>query len=186
VVCFLRVISGKRRGLKLESLPGSDTRPTLDRVKEAIFSMLFDRCEGANALDLFAGSGGMGIEVLSRGGKSCTFVDFSKDAVEIVKTNVKKADFEKVSTIIYTTYEEYLLKCDEKFDIIFLDPPYMAGYTEKALRIIYERDLLSPDGIVVSESDVENIPSYSEKYSVIKQKNYGRVNVCLLEALWKK
>lgn len=186
MVCFLRVISGKKRGLKLESLSGSDTRPTLDRVKEAIFSMLFDKCEDAKALDLFAGSGGMGIEVLSRGGKSCTFVDFSKDAVEIVKINVKKADFEKVSTIIYGDYLEYLSKCDEKFDLIFLDPPYSAGFSEKALEIIYRRELLAPDGIVVSESDKENIPSYSENYSVIKQKNYGRVNVCLLEALWKK
>ena len=182
----MRVISGKRRGLKLESLLGSDTRPTLDRVKEAIFSMLFDRCDNAKALDLFAGSGGMGIEVLSRGGKSCTFVDFSKDAVEIIKSNIKKADFEKVSTIIYTAFDEYLSKCDEKFDLIFLDPPYSSGYTEKALDIIYKRELLAPDGIVVSESDRDNVPSYSENYSVIKQKNYGRVNVCLLEALWKK
>lgn len=177
----MRVISGTARGLKLDSLEGDNTRPTLDRVKEAIFNMLFDACTDACVLDLFAGSGALGIEALSRYAKKCTFVDCSKDAVNIIKKNIAKASFQEKSEVFLKDYKSFLSGCNQKYDIIFLDPPYMEGFTEDVLDNIFH--IMNKGCIIIVESDKNCKPHFSDKYKKIKEKNYGRVNVCLLEAI---
>ncbi len=182
----LRVISGKARGLKLDSLPGLSTRPTLDKVKQAIFNMLFDKAYDAAVLDLFAGSGAMGIECLSRGAKSCTFVDCGKDAIDIVNKNISKAKFATQSIVIKNDYVSFLNNCSQKFDIVFVDPPYGSDYAANALDILYKNDLLLNDAVVVVESAKDNIPAFHHMYDILRQKFYGTVCVSLLEAKWKK
>lgn len=179
----MRVISGSARGLKLESLDGLSTRPTLDRVKESIFNMLFDAVCDANVLDLFAGSGALGIEALSRYAKKCTFVDNSKEAIDVVRKNVSKASVSDRAEIFFGDYERFFSSCSEKFDIVFLDPPYMAGFTEDVLKKLRDKNILSENCIIVVESDKNCKPHFSDDYKTVKEKNYGRVNVCLLEAI---
>lgn len=179
----MRVISGTVRGLKLESLDGLSTRPTLDRVKESIFNMLFDAVADANVLDLFAGSGALGIEALSRNAKKCTFVDNSRQAVDIIKKNISKAAVAEKSDVFFGDYTKFISSCKEKYDLVFLDPPYMAGFTEDVLEKLYGSKVLSENCIVVVESDKNFKPHFNSNYKTVKEKNYGRVNVCLLEVI---
>ncbi len=176
----MRVISGLLRGLKLESLPGIDTRPTLDRVKEALFSILFDRPADSVGLDLFAGSGALGIELLSRYGKECTFVDASLDAIRVINTNIKKGRLENKTHVEHCDALRFLKSTDKKFDIIFLDPPYASGLYEDVLDIIKERGILSPNGVIICECDAK----YSiqcEGFDVVKDKTYGKIRIYVLE-----
>ena len=179
-VCKVRVISGTLRGLKLNTLSGTDTRPTLDRVKEALFSMLFDRVADSIGLDLFAGSGALGIELLSRYGKECVFVDSSLAAVEVVKSNISKARLEDKSLVITGDAVSFVKGTDKKFDIIFLDPPYKSGLYEQILAIIKERNLLNPDGVVVCECSPDCDFSLCG-FVPIKDKTYGKVRLLVLE-----
>lgn len=176
----MRVISGSLRGLKLDSLPGTDTRPTLDRVKEALFSMLFDRTYDAVGLDLFAGSGALGIELLSRGGRECTFVDISPGALKVVTSNVKKARLEDKSLVEKRSFDDFLRFCSKSYDIIFMDPPYDLGLYDEALSLIYERGLLSPGGLIVCECKSGYVLNPG-RFTVIKDKTYGKVRLCILE-----
>lgn len=182
----LRVISGSARGLKLESLDGLNTRPTLDKVKQAIFNMLFDKTYDATVLDLFAGSGAMGIESLSRGSIKVTFVDVKKDAIDIINKNISKAKFTDKSTVVHSDYISFLQNCDEKFDIVFLDPPYDSDFIVNALSLFYNKNLLNKDAFIIIESARQNIPEIPEFYTILKQKFYGTVCVSLLEAKWTK
>ena len=182
----LRVISGKARGLNLDSLPGLSTRPTLDKVKQAIFNMLFDKTYDAIVLDLFAGSGAMGIESLSRGASSCTFVDCEKDAVDIVSKNISKAKFDTQSIVVKSDYISFLKSCNQKFDIVFVDPPYDSDYAVYSLKLLYDNNLLCDDSVVVVESAKDKVPEFPYMYNVSRQKFYGIVCVSLLEAKWKK
>lgn len=183
---YLRVISGKARGLKLESLEGLTTRPTLDKVKQAIFNMLFDITYDATVLDLFSGSGAMGIECISRGSKECTFVDIEKDAIDIINKNIKKAKFEDESNIIKSDFISFLNSTKQKFDLVFLDPPYNSDYYEKSLYLLKQNDLLNKNSVIVVESSKDVVPDIPSDYEIIKQKFYGTVCVSLLEAKWKK
>ena len=143
-VKHLRIISGKAKGTKLETLEGLDTRPTLDRVKEALFSIIQFKLWDAKVLDLFSGSGALGLESISRGAKEAYLCDNSKKAIEIIKQNVKKTHFESNANIINKDYKKCLedLK-DNQFDIIFLDPPYNSNYGIEAVRIITENNMLT-------------------------------------------
>ncbi len=176
----LRVISGSARGLKLLSLPGTDTRPTLDRVKEALFSMIMGANIDTVALDLFAGSGALGIEHLSRGGKMCTFVDSSLDALNIVKANIEKARLGDLSKVIRADALEFIQNDTSHYDIIFLDPPYKLGLYEKVLGIIKQRGLLAENGIVALECDASGSID-CEGYTITKDKSYGKVRLLILE-----
>lgn len=182
----LRVTAGKMRGLKLESLDGITTRPTLDKVKQAIFNMLFDKTYDASVLDLFSGSGSMGIESISRGALFCTFVDINTDAIDIINKNIKKSKTEQNSKVIKSDYVSFLNSTNSKFDLVFLDPPYNSDYVNNSLLLLKQNDLLNKDCIIVVESSKENVPSFCEEYQIIKQKFYGTVCVSLLEAKWKK
>jgi len=180
----LRVISGTRRGLKLESLDGLDTRPTLDRVKESIFSMIFDKPQGARVLDLFAGSGAMGIEAVSRGSEFAVFTDLNARACNVVRSNIKKAGFEDKSEVVQSDSADYISKAalsGERFDIIFLDPPYSLGLLSRTLAQIREAGILAEGGIAVVEFD-NGTDVDIQGYKLLKNKRYGRVCINILEA----
>ncbi len=151
----MRVISGNFRGARLLTPEGLDTRPTTDRVKEGIFNALQFDIEGRTVLDLFAGSGQMGIEALSRGAAHAVFVDASANAVKLVKENLKRVKASDSADVIRSDYEAFLKTCSRKFDIVFLDPPYAEKYLENTLRIISEIDILSDSGIIVCERPTE-------------------------------
>ena len=147
----MRVITGTAKGKRLKTPDGLQTRPTSDRVKEAIFSAVQFEVEQARFLDLFAGSGQMGIEALSRGAASAVFVDAGKEACRLVQENIKLTGFEKVSRVIQSDYMSYLERCREQFDMIFLDPPYFEVFLENSLKKISEIDILSDCGIIICE-----------------------------------
>ncbi len=172
----MRVISGSRGGLPLKSLPGLDTRPTTDKVKGTIFNILFDRIPDTNVLDLFSGSGAMAIEALSRGAKTATLVDASPKAVQVIKKNL---EFTKLSAnVVCRQADKFLKSCTEKFDIIFMDPPYFSTHICECLKIISAREILNEGGIVIAESDKQEIfPEQISGFSVKDERFYGRVAV---------
>ena len=147
----MRVITGSARGAKLKTLEGLATRPTSDRVKEAIFNIIQFDIEGRRVLDLFGGSGQLAIEALSRGAEYAVLVDQSAEAVKIIKDNLKKTKFDQKASVFQMDYLRYLSTAREKFDIIFLDPPYAEKSLENALQKISEIDILSDGGIIICE-----------------------------------
>lgn len=152
----MRVISGNARGKKLVSLEGMNTRPTLDRVKEALFNIIQFDIVDKNVLDLFAGSGAIGIEAISRGAKSATFCDNSIDAIKIIETNVRNTRSTEKAKIIhgdFLTALKQLSKNKRTFDIVYLDPPYKTEFANIAIDKIIELNLLSKDGIIIVETD---------------------------------
>ena len=163
----LRIISGKYKGKVIKEYNIVGTRPTMDRIKESVFGMIQSYLEGSICLDLFCGSGSLGIEALSNGGKECYFVDKNKKVTEILKNNTK--DIENVY-IINKDYQSFLKNTNIKFDIIFLDPPYDLFLINSAIKLIEENDLLNNNGLIICEYTKENIKS---SYEVFKEKKYG-------------
>ena len=151
----MRVITGSARGVRLKTPDGLKTRPTSDRVKEAVFSMIQFEVEGGRFLDLFAGTGQMGIEALSRGATSAVFVDGWKDACQLVRENLRLTKLSDKAKVVNSDYLSYLQSCREKFDIVFLDPPYAEFFLENALNKISEIDILSDRGIIICERPAE-------------------------------
>lgn len=147
----MRVITGKARGVQLKTPDGLATRPTTDRVKEALFSIIQFEIPGAAVLDLFGGTGQLGIEALSRGAKSAVFVDAGEPACRLIRENLKRTRLEGEAKVIRSDYLDYLKRCKEKFQIIFLDPPYAEVFLENALNCITEIDILQTGGIIVAE-----------------------------------
>ena len=151
----MRVIAGTAKGTVLKTPDGMATRPTSDRVKEAMFSIIQFDLPGASVLDLFGGTGQLGIEALSRGAKSAVFVDAADSACKLIQQNLKKAQMDGVSRVIRSDYLSFLKKCKDKFDIILLDPPYIEVFLENSLNLITEIDILQTNGIIVAERPVE-------------------------------
>ena len=151
----MRVITGKARGVTLKTPDGMQTRPTTDRVKEALFSIIQFEIQGASVLDLFGGTGQLGIEALSRGAKRAVFVDHQQKACELIRENLRRTKFTQQASVVRGDYLEYLKRAREKFDIILLDPPYAEIFLENALNCIAEIDILRDDGIIVTERPVE-------------------------------
>ena len=147
----MRVITGKARGIQLKTPDGMQTRPTSDRVKEALFSIIHFDIPGAKVLDLFGGTGQLGIEALSRGADNAVFVDAREDACKIIRENLKRTKMEAQGKVVRSDYLEYLRRSREKFDIILLDPPYAEVFLENALNCIAEIDILQSGGIIVTE-----------------------------------
>ena len=172
----MRVISGKARGVQLKTPDGMTTRPTADRVKEALFSIIQFDIPTAKVLDLFGGTGQLGIEALSRGAKSAVFVDTGEPACRLIRENLRRTKLEADATVIRSDYLAYLKRCKEKFDIIFLDPPYAEVFLENALKCIAEIDILQSGGIIIAERPVgKEIPVELEGFTRSKDYKYGTV-----------
>lgn len=176
----MRVISGLKRGTNLFSPVTDKTRPTTDRVRENIFNLIRFYLPDANVLDLFAGSGAMGIEALSQGGKKCVFVDSAKEAYEIINKNIEKTKFYDRAEIYKMPFDTYLDKTKEQFDVIFLDPPYHKGLIFEAMKLIIKRKLYTDNCIFVLESDSTEEIIIPEGFEILKEKIYGRVKVTLV------
>lgn len=151
----MRVITGTARGVRLKTPKGERTRPTADRVKEAVFSVIQFEIQGSRFLDLFAGTGQMGIEALSRGASYAVFVDEWKDACQLVRENLRLTGLGGQAAVMQDNYLSYLQKCKDRFDIVFLDPPYAEIFLENALNKISEIDILSDRGIILCERPAE-------------------------------
>ena len=203
----MRIITGTAKGFVLSTLEGEATRPTGDRVKEALFSMIQFDIEGRRVLDLFAGSGQLGLEALSRGAEHCVFIDESRAAADIVLANAKKTKLFDKCRISSADFAAFLRGAAgrEAFDLIFLDPPYASGYVAQALSLIAEGSLLRAGGRIVCETDngaaplkkelkseeyharrvleqvFANDAALREKYSVARTALYGRTRITLLE-----
>ena len=185
---MMRIITGKARGCRLVTLPGENTRPTAERTKEAVFSMIQFDLPGARVLDLFAGSGQMGLEALSRGAEHAVFCDRSKDAVEIIRTNSQKTRLESQCKICCMDYAVLLrsLSGKEPFDLVFLDPPYAPGLVPRALEGLLDGKLLAPHAKLICETaqfeDVFGKSSFLEpSFALLKQTRYGVAHVTILE-----
>ncbi len=178
----MRVISGTARKIKLETLPGNEiTRPTTDRVKEGIFSAIQFIIPGANVLDLFAGSGQMGIETLSRGAAHCTFVDENAQAINIIKQNLNSTSLAKNASVINKTAQSYLQHCTDIFDLILLDPPYINS--DLIVQILPALNKLSSSGaIIIAETSTTTIlPKKINNLVVKKVYKYGSISVTKYE-----
>ena len=170
----MRVITGKARGIVLKTPEGMATRPTADRVKEALFSIIHFDVPSARVLDLFGGTGQLGIEALSRGAKSAVFVDEQETACRLIRENLKRTRLEQDARVIRSDYRAFMNSTRETFDIIILDPPYAEDFLENSLKMITEIDILQSGGIIVTERPVGKelsfeFPGYSRskdyKYS---------------------
>ena len=178
----MRVITGQARGVQLKTPDGMLTRPTADRVKEALFSIINFDIPGANVLDLFGGTGQLGIEAMSRGAAGCVFVDTREDACRLIKENLKRTKLE--GTVVRSDYMEYLNRCNEQFSIIFLDPPYAEEYLENAIKRIAEIDILQTDGIIVAERPVgKDLPWEFDGYQRSKDYKYGKTLLTIYRKL---
>lgn len=173
----MRIISGKYKGKKLKGFDIEGTRPTMDRVKESLFGIIQGYVKDSCVLDLFAGSGSLGLEAISNGAKRVVLIDNNKVAFDALKENIKT--FDDDIEVLMMDYKKYLKTCDEKFDIIFLDPPYRAGLMNKALRIIEERGLLNEGGIIVCEFENVKIETNLE---LIREKSYGPKKICIFRS----
>ena len=176
----MRVISGKARGVALKTPEGMQTRPTADRVKEAMFSIIQFDLPAARVLDLFGGTGQLGIEALSREANYAVFVDEREPACKLIKENLRRTRMEQSARVIRSDYMAYLRTCKEKFDIIFLDPPYAEVFLENSLKMITEIDILQSGGIIVTERPVGkdllwDFPGFSRS----KDYKYGNTMVTI-------
>ena len=172
----MRVITGKARGIQLKTPDGMLTRPTADRVKEALFSIINFDIPGAKVLDLFGGTGQLGIEALSRGAASAVFVDAREESCRLIRENLKRTKLEQDAKVIRSDYLDYLSRCREQYNIIFLDPPYAEVFLENAIKRITEIDILQSDGIIVAERPLgKELPWEFEGYTRSKDYKYGKV-----------
>lgn len=171
----MRVITGKARGRRLATPANNDIRPTTDNVKESIFNIIQFDIEGRRVLDLFAGTGQLGIECLSRGAESAVFVDQSREAVKLVRDNLKTCGLN--GTVIQLDALSFLKSCG-KFDLIFIDPPYDSPLYDDVLKTINLVDILSDGGIIICESARERqLPELEPPYVLSREYIYGKVKL---------
>lgn len=175
----MRIISGARRGQKLIEFDGQNIRPTTDRVRESLFNLIQEHIYGAKVLDLFAGSGALAFEALSRGAKAAVLTDISADSVRVIEENRARLNFGDAVEVIRCSAEEYIKRTAEKFDIIFLDPPYNKGFILPIIAGILEENILAESGIIVLESDSIDDHGEIDGLSVVKERKYGRTFVTI-------
>jgi 16S rRNA (guanine(966)-N(2))-methyltransferase RsmD len=178
---ILRIISGTRRGQKLFEFDGMDIRPTTDRVRESLFNLIQNFVPEAKVLDLFGGSGALSLEALSRGASEAAVCDIDKRSLELIKKNTAALRFEDRLMVIRQSAEQYLKSTKEKFDIIFLDPPYNKGYIKPIITAIVSGDILSGGGIIVLESDGTDEHGDFDGLDTIKQRKYGRTYITVYQ-----
>ena len=180
----MRVITGSARGRRLKELEGMETRPTTDRVKEGLFNVLQFDIEGRKVLDLFAGTGQLGIECLSRGAASAVFVDRRPDAAALTRENLKLCDLTDRSRVVAGDSMEFLKAAREKYDLIFLDPPYASDLLKKAMETIPAIDIVTENGIIVCENgSTTGWPEVEPPYRLQKEYRYGKVRTALYRRL---
>lgn len=176
----MRVITGSAKGRRLGELNGTDTRPTTDRVKEGLFNIIQFDIEGRRILDLFAGTGQLGIECLSRGAAHCTFVDQRKDAARLVRENLEATNLTSHAKVIQGDALAFLSSTREQFHLIFLDPPYDANLLKPTLNRLAGIDILAKNGIIICESRVnQDLPELPAPYRKSRDYKYGRIKVTL-------
>ena len=183
---MMRIITGKAKGIKLSTLEGDETRPTAERVKEAIFSMIQFDIEGRRILDLFSGSGQMGLEAVSRGAEHAIMVDRSKNAIKIIENNVSKTKLSAQCTVINSQAIDFIKRNKgNKFDIIFIDPPYASGLYAPVLLELYKAEMLKATSLIICENDFEGLISGNQEleaiYKVKKASKYSKTVITVLE-----
>ncbi|MBQ4101691.1 MAG: 16S rRNA (guanine(966)-N(2))-methyltransferase RsmD [Oscillospiraceae bacterium] len=172
----MRVITGEARGRRLKTPEGLEVRPTPERVKEAVFSMLHDQLPGAAFLDLFCGCGQMGIEALSRGARRAVLVDASHKSCQLAKENLAHCKLQERGEVVRLSAEDYVKGCREKFDFIFLDPPYHQNLAAEILPLL--ENLLNPGGCILVETERRDpLPQETERLALAKQNGYGIVRI---------
>ena len=176
----MKVISGKYKGRKIEGFDIEGTRPTMDRVKESLFATIQNYIKESVVLDLFSGSGNLGIEALSEGARYAYLVDKNIKCIKTINKNINNMGIENVK-VLNMDYKLALKQINKKLNLIFLDPPYKTSLIEESLKLIDEYDLLSDDGLIVCESDDVDKIIYSNKYTAIKEKRYGDKYIVLLK-----
>ena len=181
----MRIISGKCKGRKLSIISGRDIRPTSDRIREAIFNIIAEKIKGAAILDLFAGTGALWLEALSLGADHGFFIDISDYALNIVKNNIIKCNFNNNTTVIHQDILQsdcHFTQVDGKPDIVFMDPPYNCGLVEKALLQLGLLELLSDSALIIAEhSEKEKITGPFSGFDIVDQRKYGRTLVSFFE-----
>ncbi len=181
----MRIIAGNSRGSKLLAPEGNNTRPTTDRIKTTMFNVIAFDIPEQNVLDVFAGSGSLGFECLSRGANSATFLDIDKKAIEVINKNAEKLRVEEKSTILNKSFADFLSTTNEKFGLIFLDPPYSKGLHNEAIEFISKSDCLEDDGLIVmeisSDDDCDNLEKLG--FEIYKQKEFSRTTLYYIKKL---
>lgn len=180
----MRVISGIARGTKLDSRESISTRPTLDRIKENMFNLIQDKVRDSVVLDLFAGSGQLGIEALSRGADRAYFCDIDRDDIVFLNKNIAKTRLTEKSIVLNEDFKKALNTVNTKFDLIFIDPPYKSNFVEESINLIYEKSILNDDGLIIIETDetqkIQELLNSKSYINILKTKNYGRVSLFII------
>ena len=182
----MRIISGTAKGTKLYTLDGLTTRPTLDRVKESLFNIIYDKIEDSVVLDLFSGSGAIGLEFASRGARKVYLCDKSKEACKIIEKNIEKTHLAEKVELLNTIKKLE----NKKVDIVYLDPPYKTDFIEMAMKELIKANILEENTIIIAETDekdriIKNIEEIKE-IQIIDQRKYGRANILFLERMKKR
>ena len=185
----MRIITGRARGIKLNTLEGENTRPTSERAKEAVFSMIQFDIEGREVLDLFAGSGQMGLEAVSRGAASATFIDKSKDAARVISQNMEKTKLSEFCRLFNSDVNDFIrvTKGRKKYDVVFIDPPYALRAVVPTLKALLDADMLKPTSIIVCESEEADIfeadAAFADKFEVLKHAKYGMAHITIIKPI---
>ena len=186
----MRIISGKARGTKLYTLEGNLTRPTLDRVKESVFNIINNKIIGSIVLDLFAGSGAIGLEFASRGAKKVILADYSKEAIDIIKKNIQKTHLEEIIEIYNLDFNKLIKQLkNNKIDIIYLDPPYETDFIKQAILGLVEYGIIQKNTLIIAETDKdEKLTNIQEEtqMEIIDKRKYGRAYIFFLKKMNRK
>lgn len=186
---MMRIITGRARGIKLNTLEGENTRPTSERAKEAVFSMIQFDIEGREVLDLFAGSGQMGLEAVSRGAASATFIDKSRDAAKVISQNIEKTKLSEFCRLLNSDVQDFIrvTRGRKKYDVVFIDPPYALRAVAPTLKALLNGEMLKPTSIIVCESEeadiFENDSALAEKFEIVKKAKYGVAHITIVKPL---
>ncbi len=183
---MMRIITGRAKGIRLETLAGENTRPTSERAKEAVFSMLQFDIEGRDVLDLYAGSGQMGLEAVSRGAASAAFVEKAKDAVAVISKNIEKTKLQDSCRVICSDVSDYIkaFRARKKYDIVFIDPPYALHAVAPTVGALIDADMLKETSVIVAESEesdvFEKAPELKEMFEILRCTKYGAAHITVM------
>lgn len=175
----MKIISGKYKGIAIDGFTINGTRPTMDRVKESLFAMIQMKIKGAIVLDLFAGSGNLGLESLSNGATKVYFVDHNKIAIHTIKKNIQKLNISESYELFLQDYQKFLENTEKRFDVIFLDPPYQDKILENILYTIYHKKLLQEEGVIICEYEGQTLNT--DYFDVWKEKKYGTKKITIFK-----